>query len=155
MCLGCMDANSDWCLFVSVCICGQFPGPLGWAAQGTEREWPASLPPTWLPQSHDLHRTSRDISSGRLLCPSLPLPPTPPSNAFRKRPTCRGRGETWLTPRGQRPWPRAGEALASLLTLDEGGSLERSSASPMVSLDFPYCVGENPFLWQERLPSTL
>lgn len=61
----------------------------------------------------------------------------------------------WLTPGGQRPQLQGGETLANLLTLDEGGSLEQSSASAMVSLDFPFCVGENQFLWQERLPSTL
>lgn len=51
---------------------------------------------------------------------------------------------------------RGGEALARLLTPDEGvrcGSLEGSSAPSMVSPDFPFCAGENPFLWHLRLPS--
>lgn len=41
VCFGCMVISSDWCLWVYVCS-----GPLGWAAQGIDKEWPANLPPT-------------------------------------------------------------------------------------------------------------
>ncbi len=34
VCLGCMGASSDCLVSVYVCICGQFSGPLGWAAPG-------------------------------------------------------------------------------------------------------------------------
>lgn len=84
-----------------------------------------------------------------------PPTPTPPSNALSKRPSCRGRGEPLADSWKPEAQLQGGEALANLLTLDECGSLEQSSASAMVSLDFPFCVGENQFLSQERLPSTL
>lgn len=96
-------------MFVSVCTCGQFSGPLGWAAQGTEREWPASLPPTWPPLPLVTNgRIFRDDLTREVAVSQSPPTLTPPSDALSKRPTCRGRGEAWLTPRGQRPQPGAG-----------------------------------------------
>ena len=47
VCFECMGADSDCLVFVGVCIYAQFSGPLGQAAQGTEQESLASLPPTW------------------------------------------------------------------------------------------------------------
>lgn len=104
-----MCARCVWMPIVTgVCVCtyGQSSGPLGWAAPGTQREWPASLPPTWLPLPLVTYgRIFRDDLTREVAVSQSPPTLTPPSNALSKRPTCRGRGEPWLTPRGQRPWP--------------------------------------------------
>lgn len=47
VCFECMGADNDCLVFVGACIYAQFSGPLGQAAQVTEKESPASLPPTW------------------------------------------------------------------------------------------------------------